>query len=107
MTRRAWIIAALGAAVVLAALTAVGGWWYHEQTVTKEVRGSSTVEFVPHDRPQATPRPAKVIETVPWPTYGYDNERAHLSPFKHRPPYRQRWMLRTGWFIEFPPTIGA
>ena len=47
-----------------------------------------------------------MVETVPWPTYGYDNQRTHLSPFKHRPPYRQLWMLRARWYVEFPPAVG-
>ena len=24
----------------------------------------------------------------------------------HRPPYRQLWMLRTRWYVEFPPVVG-
>ncbi len=106
MTRRRWIIVALGAALLLAAAAAAAGWWYHEQTQTKEVRGSSTVEFVPSEKPQAATRPKKVVQQVPWPTYGYDNTRSHLSPFAHRPPYRQLWMLKTRWYVEFPPAIG-
>jgi outer membrane protein assembly factor BamB len=43
---------------------------------------------------------------VPWPTYGYDNQRTHLSPFDHTPPYRRLWQLRTRWYVEFPPVIG-
>lgn len=106
MTRRRLVIAALVGAAVLAVLAGVGGWWYHEQTTAKDVRGSSTVEFMPRARPQASPRPEKVVQQIPWPTYGYDNQRTHLSPFAHRPPYRQLWMLRTGWYVEFPPAIG-
>ena len=89
MTRRKWIVVALVVALLLAIAAGVAGWWYHEQSTPKEVRGSSTVEFVPREKPQAKPRPRKVVETVPWPTYGYDNQRTHLSPFKHRPPYRR------------------
>ncbi len=106
MRRRNLAIGGSVAAVLLIGAGALGAWWYHEKTVTKEVRGSPTVEFTPNDRPELPDRATGAVRTVPWPTYGYDNERAHLSPFKHRPPYRQRWMLRTGWFIEFPPTIG-
>ena len=106
MTRRRWIVVALVGALLLAIAAGVAGWWYHEQTTPKEVRGSSTVEFVPREKPQAKPRPRKVVETVPWPTYGYDNQRTHLSPFKHRPPYRRLWMLRTRWYVEYPPVVG-
>ena len=106
MTRRRWLIAALLAALVLAAAAAVGGWWYQQQTATKEVVGSSTVEFVPREKPQAKPRPRKAVEQVPWPTFGYDSQRTHLSPFSHRPPYRTLWHLHARWFIEFPPVVG-
>ena len=106
MTRRRWIALALGVAVVLAGVAAGVGWWYHEHTINKEVVGSSTVEFVPRAKPQAKPRPKKLVDEVPWPTFGYDNQRTHLSPFAHRPPYRQVWMLRARWFVEFPPSVG-
>ena len=43
---------------------------------------------------------------MPWPTYGYDNQRTHLSPFTHRPPYRRLWTLRARWYVEFPPVVG-
>ena len=106
MTRRRLIVIAVAAAAVLAVIAAAGGWWYHEQTATKEVRGSSTVEFVPRDRPEKPKRPERVVRTVPWPTYGYDEQRTHLSPFRHRPPYRRLWTLRARWYIEFPPAVG-
>lgn len=106
MSRRRWAVAGVTAACLLAAGAVAGGWWYKEQTAAKEVRGSSTVEFVPEEKPQARPRPQKVVDQVPWPTFGYDNQRTHLSPFGHRPPYRQLWRLRARWLVEFPPTVG-
>jgi outer membrane protein assembly factor BamB len=105
MTRRRWIVIAFAAAIVLGVVAAAGGWLYHERTTVKEVRGSSTVEFVPRDRPQAKPRPAKAVEKVPWPTYGYDNQRTHLAPFRLKPPYRQQWFYRSGNLLEFPPVV--
>jgi outer membrane protein assembly factor BamB len=106
MTRRRWVFLALVLALVLSVAAVVGGWWYREHTKDKEVVGSSTVEFVPREKPQAKPRPPKTVETIPWPTYGYDNQRTHLSPFNHRPPYRRLWMLRARWYVEYPPAIG-
>jgi outer membrane protein assembly factor BamB len=106
VTRRRWVVAAVSAGVLLAAAAIVGGLWYQEQTTAKEVRGSSTVEFVPREKPQARPRPKKIVDEVPWPTFGYDNQRTHLSPFDHKPPYRQLWLLRARWLVEFPPTVG-
>jgi outer membrane protein assembly factor BamB len=104
--RRRWIIVALVAAILLGAAAVAAGWWYEQQTTNKEVVGSSTVEFVPREKPQARPRPKKVVEEVPWPTFGYDNQRTHLSPFAHTPPYRTLWHLRARWFVEFPPVVG-
>ena len=44
---------------------------YHSQTAEKEVRGSSTVEFEPTEPPEAKPRPPKVVDEAPWPTFGH------------------------------------
>ncbi len=93
-------------AMLLVAVIAAGGLYYHEQTKTREKRGSSTQEFVP-SAPPAKKRPVKSIETVPWPMYGYDPARTHLAAqFKLRPPYRKIWTLRVGNIIEFPPVVG-
>ena len=99
------MITALVAALVLATAAVVGGRWYYEHPPAKTVRGSSTVEFVPREKPQAKPRPTKMIEDIPWPTYGYDVQRTHLAPFRLRPPYRQRWFYRSGSLMEFPPVV--
>jgi outer membrane protein assembly factor BamB len=106
MKSRKALVIVLSAAAVLAVVVVVGGWLYHQKTATKEVRGSSTVEFQPSERPEKPKRPVRVVRTVPWPTYGYDEQRTHLSPFKHRPPYRRLWTLRTRWYVEFPPAVG-
>ena len=107
MTRRRWVIALVSAAVVLAAAAIAGGWWYQEQTTAKEVRGSSTVEFVPREKPQAKPRPKKVVDEVPWPTFGYDNQRTHLSPFSHAPvPSAVAAACPLAW-SSFPPSSGT
>jgi outer membrane protein assembly factor BamB len=105
VSRRRWLLAGLGALVVLLAGGVVAWLWYQQATEHKEVRGSSTVEFVPTE-PVTEERPPAVVRRLPWPTYGYDARRTHLSPFSHRPPYRRVWMARTGHYLEFPPTIG-
>jgi outer membrane protein assembly factor BamB len=93
-------LVALGAGVVL------GARWYRDQTRTKTIRGSSTVEFVTTETTAQTPRPPAQVKRLPWPMYGYDPARTKYAPeFKHRPPYRAIWNVQTGEFIEFPPAV--
>ena len=73
-------------ALVVLAGGAAGAWYYHDQTRTREKRGSSTIEFVT-TAPAVKKRPEKLIEAVPWPMYGYDAARTHDAiQFKLRPP---------------------
>ena len=99
--------ALLAAAAVLLALRERGA----------DVRGSSTVEFVPTDVPteQApSASPDGVVEPPPdeadafeWPTFGYDARRLR-SPdgVELRPPFRRIWTFHSHGLLEFPPGIG-
>jgi outer membrane protein assembly factor BamB len=110
-------LAALALALLGAALA-----YYRYETREREVRGSSTDEFVATDNPvdtQTTAPPPTTTETgpeppgpeppdtsEPWPTYGLDHERTHVAaPYPHRPPFRQVWMLRARHYLEFPPAV--
>ena len=67
------------------------------------VRGSSTVEFVPTLAPEP---PAPAEPTIAWPTYGYDNERIRVGPSTAvEPPFTRTWMFRARALVEFPPAI--
>ena len=91
--------------LLLAVGTGVGLWAWNE-TRPKEVRGSATVEFVPFDRPGVVARPRTLVLSEPWPTYGYDARRTHVSEeFKLRPPFRRLWYVRSGNILEFPPVV--
>ena len=91
--------------LVLGAIAA-GGIYYKHETRTREKRGSATVEFVT-TAPAQKKRPVKSIETVPWPTYGYDAARTRATSQLHiRPPFRQLWTFRTKAPLEFPPVVG-
>jgi outer membrane protein assembly factor BamB len=50
-------------------------------------------------------RPKKVVLEEPWPTYGFDVQRTHLSDLRHRPPYRRLWTAKAEGLIEFPPIV--
>jgi outer membrane protein assembly factor BamB len=92
--------------LLLAAGGTLGAVWYREQTETKVVRGSSTVEFVTTDEPAKKRRPKQEVKRLPWPTYGYDAARTHLAAdFDHRPPFKTIWNFQSHEYIEFPPVI--
>ncbi len=94
------------AALVVLGVGAAGAWYYHDQTRTREKRGSPTVEFV-STQPAVKKRPIRTIETIPWPMYGYDAARTHDPiQFHVRPPLKKIWTLRVGNTIEFPPVVG-
>jgi outer membrane protein assembly factor BamB len=50
--------------------------------------------------------PPKKQNPRPWPTYSYDDQRRHISPYDHRPPYRRLWTIDAHDTLEFPPSVG-
>jgi outer membrane protein assembly factor BamB len=105
VTRRRLLIG--GALVVLALGAAIGVYAYNESRQPIVKRGSATEEFVVTDTPEPEPPPPKKKEIPrPWPTYGFDDARQHISPYDHRPPYRRLWQIDAHDTLEFPPTIG-
>jgi outer membrane protein assembly factor BamB len=103
--RRRWIIAIVALVLVLAAGAAAAYVvWQNRHPGT--IRGSSTVEFETTEEPGATTRPEKVVRKIPWPTYGYDEQRTrYAAPFDHHPPFRQLWVRGLGALAEFPPVL--
>jgi outer membrane protein assembly factor BamB len=113
----------IGLAALLLLLLGAALAYYRYETRDREVRGSSTEEFVPTDNPAdtqttapppSTPPPTEEPEpgkperdtSEPWPTYGLDRERTHVAaPYPHRPPFRRVWMLRARHYLEFPPAV--
>jgi outer membrane protein assembly factor BamB len=102
VTRRRLI---LGAALVAAVVVAVGVYAYEKEKKPIEKRGSASEEFVTTEAPQPKP-PAKKSNPRPWPTYGYNVARDHISPYDHRPPFRRLWKVSAHDTLEFPPTVG-
>ena len=91
--------------LVLALAGGIGGWWIWKETRSKEFLGSSTVEFVTEQEPAQKKRPRRLVLKEPWPTYGYDLARTHVTEFKHRPPFRRLWRRPAAHFLEFPPVV--
>src|SRR5262245_64709203 len=103
---RKWIVIGVVGFLVLAAGGAAAAWYYHDQTATKTVRGSSTQEFEPADGPGETWRRVEEVKTTPWPMYGFDAARSHVgADFDRRPPYTRIWSVETHDYIEFPPAV--
>ena len=94
-----------GAALVAAVLIGAGVYFYEKEKEPIEKRGSATDEFVTTDSPKPKPPPKKE-NPRPWPTYGYDVARQHVSPYDARPPYRRLWKINAHDTLEFPPTVG-
>jgi outer membrane protein assembly factor BamB len=70
-----------------------------------DVRGSSTVEFVPRASPTPVRPPAD--EGIAWPMYGYDGRRARsLGGVSFLPPFRRLWTFHGRALLEFPPAVG-
>jgi outer membrane protein assembly factor BamB len=95
--------AAAAAPLVLPVAAGGAAWWWNERQ-TRDVRGSTSDEFVVTETPGA--RPESEIRREPWPTYGFDVTRSRFArPFDHRPPYRRLWMMRARSLLEFPPVV--
>lgn len=100
MTRRRLLI---GGALAVVALGAAIGIYVFKDDKPVQKRGSAKVEFDRSQAPKPKPRPEN---QEPWPTYAFDPQRTHVSPFHHRPPYRTIWRLDAGDTVEFPPSVG-
>ena len=86
-------------AVLLAgAVTAVV---IHRLQGEKDVKGSSSVEFV-----TSTVRAEPLPTNIAWPEYGFQDPRTRAVTLALRPPYRRVWTFKAGSLVEFPPSIG-
>jgi outer membrane protein assembly factor BamB len=94
------VVAAL---VVLALVGAGVAYYLHVKHASRDIKGSSTVEFVP----AAVPSPKAAKEPgVAWPTYGYDAERLRfLNGSTLAPPFRRIWTFPARALVEFPPAV--
>ena len=102
VTRRRALLAVL--ALLLLAAGLVGAYVITKMRASRDVRGSSTVEFVTTAGPdEPVVRPQN--DTVAWPMYGYDQRRARVGPGRFRPPFQRQWVFGARNLIEFPPAV--
>jgi outer membrane protein assembly factor BamB len=105
----------VGAGVVVLLLAGAGAaYYFYERHQSRDIRGSSTVEFVPTEpapKPPPRPKPKRgsrvpaALTRVDWPTFGYDDRRLHYLPSTLKPPFRVAWTFRARHLLEFPPAI--
>ena len=99
--RKRGVYVAAGVLVLLLAF-GVAAYLYRKHQ-GRDIRGSSSVEFVTTEAKQAKEPPG-----ITWPMYGYNAARLRAPlGFKLRPPYRRApvWTFRAGALLEFPPVI--
>jgi len=98
--KKALIAAGVAVLLILGALVGVGLYREHQG---KDVRGSSTEEFVTTQKEPVAPSPAGKIR---WPMYRFDPARQGDAPeMLVTPPYRPLWFFRARSLVEFPPAI--
>ena len=89
--------------LVLAAAGAGVAYYLHVKHESRDVHGSSTVEFVTTARRR--PPPPKE-PGVAWPTYGQNAERQRFANgVLLAPPFTRGWTFRAQALVEFPPAI--
>jgi outer membrane protein assembly factor BamB len=89
--------------VVLAVLGAGLAYYLHVKHASRDIKGSSTVEFVTtQTAPPPPPEPG-----IAWPNYGYDSERKRfLNGSALAPPFHRVWTFHARNLVEFPPAVG-
>jgi outer membrane protein assembly factor BamB len=110
-----WFVA--GGAIALLCVVGAGvGYYLYVSGQGADIRGSSTVEFVPTEAPPTTiPKPAPrpksrehespALTRIDWPTFGYDARRLRYLPSGLAPPFRVAWVFHGRHLLEFPPTV--
>lgn len=86
------------AIVLLVALGAAVAVFLHRRAETRDVHGSSTVEFTTSRT--RTPPPTRA--TLAWPMFGRNPSRTAAATGA-RPPFRRLWVAGGRSLIEFPP----
>ncbi len=93
---------AAGAVLLLLLVGAAVAFVLVKQHESRNIRGSSTVEFV---ATQTIPKISKELKSVQWPMYGFDAQRTRAVNSDVRPPFRRLWVAGGSRLLEFPPAI--
>src|SRR5919198_1113429 len=96
--RRLLLVLAIVAVLLTGVVAAIV---IHRLHGERNVRGSSTEEFVTTTAPRRPPPLG-----TPWPQYGFDETRDRSVQLSLRPPFRKVWWYGGGSLVEFPPAIG-
>src|SRR3954468_19950586 len=96
-----WILA--GATLVVVAFVGAALTWYvHLKHAERDIRGSSTVEFVPTAPPPSAPKEPGVA----WAMWGFGAGRIRVAPGSPlAPPFRRVWTFHAQSLVEFPPAV--
>ena len=88
---------------MLAVVVAGAAVLLYRKGLSRDVRGSSTVEYT---TTAVLSGPASSARTIVWPMFGYGVERLHEAPpTRLRPPFRTTWTAGGRSLLEFPPAI--
>ena len=101
---------AVAGALVLLVTGAAAAYYFYERHQGRDIRGSSTVEFVPTEPtpappPKPTPGKPAALSRVDWPMFGHDDRRLRYLPSGLAPPFRVEWTFRARHLLEVPPVI--
>ena len=113
--KKRWAFSGVALAAILLGAAALG-YYLYVQGRSADIRGSSTVEFVPSapvptiPKPLPKPKPGRppigfTLTRVDWPTFGYDGLRLHYLPSMLEPPFQVEWTFRAHHLLEFPPAV--
>jgi outer membrane protein assembly factor BamB len=96
-----WLLIAAGA-VVLLVLAAGGAYYLHVKHESRNIQGSSTIEFIATQPPPPKPPEPGIV----WPVYGHDLEGQRFGAgISLAPPFRVAWTFRAHTLVEFPPAV--
>ena len=96
-----WLLIAAGAVIVLA-LGAGAAWYLHIKHSSRDIKGSSTIEFVATQPPPPKPHEPGIV----WPVYGHDQEGQRFGRgIAQAPPFRTMWTFHARTLVEFPPAV--